>query len=220
MKWADLKALQIFTRRSSLRRVCTLKVTLTHLNISCRHRCSEKPKSSEPLPETCAAQAPFLVRVTAFENTTLDSGQQIFVVTKNTISKADDDDVGIQDKSSGTMRSLLLSKLWLFVQIHIQSSSKLCSRPGCIWTHAGLATNIDKSLRNPCHTANYTLSDAGRLGSRSPAWHTMGIDMYRMSTAMVHNTATLHTSHPCRLRCIAGLEPGIVSDSSSAFPTL
>ena len=32
-----------------------------------------------------------------------------------------------------------------------------------------------------------------------------------------HDTATLHTSHPCRLRCIAGLEPGIVSASSSAF---
>ena len=85
MKWADLNALQISTRRPSLRIVCTLKLTLTHLNMhqfSWRHRCSEKTKSSEPLPEVCAAQAPFLVHVTAFDNTTPDSGQQFFAVNK------------------------------------------------------------------------------------------------------------------------------------------
>ena len=27
----------------------------------------------------------------------------------------------------------------------IQSTSKLCSRSGCIWTHSGLVTNIDKA---------------------------------------------------------------------------
>ena len=32
-----------------------------------------------------------------------------------------------------------------------------------------------------------------------------------------HDTATLHTSHPCRLCCITGLALGIVSASSNAF---
>ena len=61
MKWAGLKALQISNRRPSLRRVCTLKVTLTHLNMhqfTCRHRCSEKTKIHRATPGGLCSASP------------------------------------------------------------------------------------------------------------------------------------------------------------------
>ena len=66
--------------------------------------------------------------------------------------------------------------------------------------------------------SSLTLVPSSTPRSISRAYHSL--DMYRMSNAKRHDTATLHTSQPCRLCCITGLEPGIVSASSSAFHEL
>ena len=49
---------------------------------------------------------------------------------------------------------------------------------------------------------------------------TNSMDKYELSSEKWHDMATLHTSPSCRLCCIAGLEPGIVSNSSSTFHVL
>ena len=46
------------------------------------------------------------------------------------------------------------------------------------------------------------------------------MDKFRMSSENWHDRGTLHTSLSWRLCCIAGLEPGIVSNSSSTFHVL
>ena len=62
---------------------------------------------------------------------------------------------------------------------------------------------------------DWQLSLVAQETSRSPAYHST--DKCIMSRAKGHDTATLHTSRPCRLCCIIGLALGIVSASSSAF---
>ena len=69
-----------------------------------------------------------------------------------------------------------------------------------------------------------TLTDSQSLGSahhQRVVWHISlvahSMDKYIMSRAKGHDTATLHTSCPCRLCCITGLALGIVSASSSEF---
>ena len=90
MKCADLRALQISTRRLSLRRACTLKATLTHLNMSCARSyrvgvlyiVTGAPRSSEPLPVASAVQVSSIVHVPAFVSNTQDSClQACFVIT-------------------------------------------------------------------------------------------------------------------------------------------
>ena len=92
MKWADLRALQISTRRPSLRKVCTLKVTLTHLNMRpflpcrsnlrgpvCRHRCSEIQRASPG----GFSNASLVCRPRSSFRQTQNSGRQVFfVITK------------------------------------------------------------------------------------------------------------------------------------------
>ena len=100
MKWADLRALQISTRRPSLRRVCALRVTLTHLYMSCArsyhvgvvcvvlHIGTGAPRSSEPLPAASAVQVSSIVHVPAFVSNTQDSGLLACFVITNPHSSA------------------------------------------------------------------------------------------------------------------------------------
>ena len=80
------------------------------------------------------------------------------------------------------------------------------------WLENRTATVLEGSVEN--HPRAQHVSHV----FRTPAHHSM--DKYRMSRAKGHDTATLHTSQSCTLCCIAGLEPGIVSASSSAFHVL
>ena len=89
MKWADLKALQYLQQAplsTESLHVESNTDPLEHAPVHVSSQVFRKKKSSEPLQEACAAQAPFPVHVTAFDNTTLDSGQQFFVVTTKTKS--------------------------------------------------------------------------------------------------------------------------------------
>ena len=58
------------------------------------------------------------------------------------------------------------------------------------------------------------------MGVSAVALLLYSMDKCRMCSEKWHNRATLHTSQSWRLCCIAGLEPGIVSNSSSAFHVL
>ena len=173
MKRTDLQALQISTRRSSLRRVCTLKVTLTHLNMSCARSCrvgvscvvlffvTGAPRSSEPLPAASAVQVSSIVHVPAVVSNTQDSGLQACFVITNPHSSA---------RQRGLRRGGKIPSLFLHRR--------------CALT---------------CHTFN-THWESGFEGvsAVAPLLHN-SMDMYRMSTAKGHDTATLHTSQPSRL---------------------
>ena len=83
MKWDDLKALQISNKRPSLRRVCTLKVTLTHLGMqerAIRPGCTEK--TQKPTGSTRKLRQRFPSPSTFQLSITLDISQQFFVVTQ------------------------------------------------------------------------------------------------------------------------------------------
>ena len=117
--------------------------------------------------------------------------------------------MGLQDKSRSAVRSLLLSNPGYLFSL-MQISSKNQWYPSWVaWTKSELLSNPDKASVTPCLTATFLATffipyshhvvykfcgEAGRIGSRSPAYHSM--DKYRMCSEKWHDRATLHTSNP------------------------
>ena len=94
--------------------------------------------------------------------------------------------------------------------VSCKSQAKISGNPSWVaWTKSELLSNPDKASVTPCLTATFLATffipyshhvvykfcgEAGRIGSRSPAYHSM--DKYRMCSEKWHDRATLHTSNP------------------------
>ena len=130
---------------------------------------------------------------------------------------------GHSRRSRSAVRSIPLSTLSICANL-MQKLKQNCDPVlGALGPSPALS-NPDKAH---LPSASLPISRYVSLISRSETWRVAvalllhhSMDMYRMSNAKWHDNATLHTSQSCRPCCIAGLEPGIVSASSSTFHVL